>query len=91
MPSTIFRFEDHEHDQPGDGDQQNRGEQQVVLGRELALEVQQSQSNRGIWVPAGVEHSYRTAMALHETAGSSMASRPLAIRAVAFGVTRTRC
>jgi hypothetical protein len=90
MPSTIFRFEDHEHDQPRDGDQQDRGEQQVVLSRELALEVQQSQSIRGIWVPSGVEHN-RTAMALHETAGSSMVSWPFAIRAAAFGVTRARC
>ena len=33
--------EEDEHDQRWDGDQQDGGEHQVVLGRELALEVQQ--------------------------------------------------
>jgi hypothetical protein len=31
--------EDDEHDQLREGDEQDRGEQLVVLGRELALEV----------------------------------------------------
>src|SRR5215212_4506091 len=40
--------EEDEHDQRWDGDQQDGGEQQVVLGGELALEVEQGELNGGV-------------------------------------------
>ncbi len=40
--------EEDEHDQRWDGDQQDGGEQQVVLGVELALEVEQGELDGGV-------------------------------------------
>src|SRR5688572_15852903 len=40
--------EEDEHDQRRDGDQQDRGEEQVVLGGELALEVEQGELHGGV-------------------------------------------
>ena len=41
MPLHDLPVEEDEHDQRRDGDQQDVREQQVVLGGELALEVEQ--------------------------------------------------
>jgi hypothetical protein len=47
-PCDDLPVEENEQDQRWDGDQQDGGEQQVVLGCELALEVEQGELNGGV-------------------------------------------
>ena len=48
MPSTIFRLKKMNMINGGNGDKQDVREQQVVLGGELTLEVEQGQLNRRV-------------------------------------------